>query len=103
MTNKSIQSKASNKSGASQSSGLTMTQMRLTKEEIEKDLSGEGRFDANAFIKMEKGGLPIDVSAVDIFSLTRHGRLTQVKQLLDLGVDPNSKDKYGNTLLIVAA
>jgi hypothetical protein len=50
--------------------------MRLTNDEIKDELQGEGRFDANAFIKMEKGGLPIDVSAVDIFSLTRHGRLT---------------------------
>ncbi|CDW73181.1 rel-associated pp40 [Stylonychia lemnae] len=45
----------------------------------------------------------IDVSSVDIFSLARHGRFQQLKKILELGVDPNSKDKFGNTILIVGA
>ena len=45
----------------------------------------------------------IDVASIDIFSLARHGRFQQLKQVLDLGVDPNSKDKYGNTLAIIGA
>ena len=45
----------------------------------------------------------IDVASIDIFSLARHGRFQQLKQVLDLGVDPNSKDKYGNSLAIIGA
>ncbi|TNV75415.1 hypothetical protein FGO68_gene15835 [Halteria grandinella] len=45
----------------------------------------------------------IDVSSIDIFSLARHGRFQQLKQVLELGVDPNSKDKYGNTIVIIGA
>ena len=45
----------------------------------------------------------IDVTSVDIFSLARHGRFPQLEQLLSMGVDPNSKDKYGNTILIIGA
>ena len=40
---------------------------------------------------------------MDIFSYARHNRLNQLKQILELGIDPNSKDKYGNTLLIIGA
>jgi ankyrin repeat protein len=43
------------------------------------------------------------VSSIDIFSLARHGRFQQLKQVLELGVDPNSKDKFGNTLLLIGA
>lgn len=45
----------------------------------------------------------MDISSVDIFSLTRHGRIQQVKKCLEIGVEPNSKDKDGNTILIIAA
>ena len=45
----------------------------------------------------------IDISSIDIFSLARHGKLNQLKQVLEYGIDPNSKDKFGNTLLIVGA
>ena len=38
----------------------------------------------------------------DIFSLTRHNRLEKVKALLAGGVDPDSRDEFGNTVLIVA-
>lgn len=45
----------------------------------------------------------IDVTSVDIFSLARHGRFPELEQLMQMGVDPNSKDKQGNTILIVGA
>ena len=45
----------------------------------------------------------VDISTVDIFSYARHGRINQLKQVLEFGIDPNSKDKYGNTLLIIGA
>lgn len=38
-----------------------------------------------------------------IFSLARHNRLAEVKGLLDQGIDPNVRDSYGNTVLIIAA
>jgi len=70
-----------------------------------KDLEKEGRYDTTQYMKMgeKQKHVPVDVSSIDIFSLTRHGSLNQVRLLLDEGVDPNSKDKYGNTILIVAA
>lgn len=45
----------------------------------------------------------VDVTSVDIFSLARHGRLKELRQVLEHGVDPNSKDRHGNTILIVGA
>ena len=45
----------------------------------------------------------IDLSTVDIFSLARRGRINLLKQMLEYGIDPNSKDKFGNTLIIIGA
>ena len=45
----------------------------------------------------------MDVSSVDIFSLARHGRFQNLKNILEMGVDPNSRDIFGNTLLIIGA
>ena len=45
----------------------------------------------------------VDVTSVDIFSLARHGRFPELEYLLQMGVDPNSKDKHGNTILIIGA
>ena len=45
----------------------------------------------------------MDITSVDVFSLARHNRLAELKAVLDHGVDPNSRDKAGNTILIVAA
>ena len=47
--------------------------------------------------------MEIDISTVDIFSYARHGRINQIKNVLEFGIDPNSKDKFGNTLLIIGA
>ena len=52
---------------------------------------------------MNKGDLGVDITSVDIFSLARHSRLAELKAVLEHGVDPNSRDKAGNTVLIVAA
>ena len=51
----------------------------------------------------QKDHYTVDVTSVDIFSLARHSRLKQLRQVLEHGVDPNSKDRYGNTILIVGA
>ena len=45
----------------------------------------------------------MDISSVDVFSLAWHGKFPQLEQLLTMGVDPNSKDMHGNTVLIVGA
>ncbi len=45
----------------------------------------------------------VDVTSVDLFSLARHGKFLQLKALLEEGVDPNSKDRFGNTIVIVGA
>ena len=45
----------------------------------------------------------VDITSVDIFSLARHGHTQELKAILEYGVDPNSKDKTGNTILIVGA
>ncbi len=45
----------------------------------------------------------MDISTIDIFSLARHGKVNQLKSILEFGIDPNSRDKFGNTLLIVGA
>lgn len=39
----------------------------------------------------------------DIFSLARHGRIKEIEDHFKRGIDPDSMDKYGNTLLIIAA
>ena len=51
---------------------------------------------------MNKAAVSIDITSVDIFSLARHGRMHELRAVLEHGVDPNSKDKSGNTVLIVA-
>jgi ankyrin repeat protein len=38
----------------------------------------------------------------EIFQSTRHGRASEVTQLLEKGVPVNVKDKFGNTILAVA-
>lgn len=39
----------------------------------------------------------------DIFSLARHGRYVELESLFLNGIDPDSKDSFGNTILIIAA
>ena len=51
----------------------------------------------------DEKALNIDISTVDIFSQARHGHIAELKSILEFGIDPNSKDKYGNTLLIIGA
>ena len=50
-----------------------------------------------------KHDLDVDISTVNVFSLARHGRLKELRAVLEYGVDPNSKDKHGNSILIVGA
>ena len=44
-----------------------------------------------------------DLREYDIFSLARHGRFEELESLFLKGVDPDSKDQFGNTILIVGA
>ena len=39
----------------------------------------------------------------DIFSYARHGHYKELEKLFLEGINPDSKDKFGNTLLIIAA
>jgi hypothetical protein len=39
---------------------------------------------------------------LDVFSLARHNRTSEVSALLDKGIPVDVKDKFGNTLLCVA-
>ena len=39
----------------------------------------------------------------DIFSYARHGHYKELEKLFLEGINPDSKDKYGNTLLIISA
>lgn len=41
-------------------------------------------------------------SVRDIFSLARHNRFDEVSELFDMGVPPDVRDQYGNTVLIIA-
>jgi ankyrin repeat protein len=43
------------------------------------------------------------IGEFDIFSLARHSRAVELENLLLKGVDPDSKDNNGNTILLVAA
>jgi len=47
--------------------------------------------------------ISVDVTSVDIFSLARFGKFQQLKKIFEMGVDPNSRDRFGNTILIVGA
>ena len=39
----------------------------------------------------------------DIFSYARHGHFKELEKLFLEGINPDSKDKFGNTLLIISA
>ncbi len=52
---------------------------------------------------MDENALQLDVSSIDIFSLARHGKISTLKHVFELGIDPNSRDMFGNTIIIVAA
>lgn len=65
-------------------------------------MGGAGPWDFTHYM-MNKAEMEIDISSVDVFSLARHSRLPELKAVLEHGVDPNSKDKSGNTIIIVAA
>jgi hypothetical protein len=43
-----------------------------------------------------------DATVEDVFSLTRHNKLTEVEELLDRGVPVNVRDRYGNSILSIA-
>jgi ankyrin repeat protein len=43
-----------------------------------------------------------DEQIVDLFSYARHNRLPKLRRLLDDGMDVETKDYAGNTILIVA-
>ena len=51
----------------------------------------------------QKRDFEIDITSVDVFSRARHGHIAELKACFEHGVDPNSKDKHGNTVLIVGA
>merc|ERR1719334_1610654 len=38
-----------------------------------------------------------------LFRCTRHGRYKEVRNMLEKGINPNTTDEYGNTILLVAA
>eukprot|EP01084_Bolivina_argentea_P187142 322424_1 len=38
-----------------------------------------------------------------LFRCTRHGRYKEVRNMLEKGINPNTIDEYGNTILLVAA
>ena len=65
-------------------------------------VGGPGGWDFTEYMH-NKTEIDIDITSVDIFSLARHGRLKELNAILAHGVDPNSKDKHGNTVLIVGA
>ena len=41
-----------------------------------------------------------DVASADIFSLANNGKTKTLQTALDMGIDPNSTDRNGNTILI---
>jgi len=44
-----------------------------------------------------------DITSADVFSLAMNGRIKQLKMALEMGIDPNSKDRNGNSLIILGA
>ena len=45
----------------------------------------------------------ISFTDVNVFSLARHGHFLELEEILRAGLDPNSRDEKGNTILIMAA
>ena len=91
------------------------------KEKINKKLSSNKFFNSNnkksleenlviekksKNIKInEKGNLDylLSLCNYDIFSFARHGHYKELEKLFLEGINPDSKDKFGNTLLIISA
>ena len=67
-----------------------------TKEKIEKD-------DSNKGYSKENLEYLLSLCKYDIFSFARHGHYKELEKLFLEGISPDSKDKYGNTLLIISA
>ena len=65
-------------------------------------IGGPGQWDYTEYL-YNKHKYEVDVTSVDIFSLARHGHREELNAVLNHGVDPNSKDKFGNTVLMVGA
>ena len=53
----------------------------------------------------EEGNLDylLSLCNYDIFSFARHGHYKEIEKLFLEGINPDSKDKFGNTLLIISA
>ena len=85
-----------NDSASEDSQGM---KLNLSRKEFAAE---EGAWGVGDYVA-KKDLYTVDVTSVDIFSLARHGRLKELRQVLDHGVDPNSKDRHGNTILIVGA
>lgn len=85
------------------SSGSDATDTGSEQHEAKKDyVGGPGGWDFAEYMH-QKGNYEIDITSVDVFSLARHGHIQELRAVLEHGVDPNSKDKQGNTVLIVGA
>lgn len=85
------------------SSGSDATETGSEQHEAKKDfIGGPGGWDFTEYMH-QKSDYEIDITSVDVFSLARHGHFHELKAVLEHGVDPNSKDKQGNTILIVGA
>lgn len=52
---------------------------------------------------MSLGESTQDFDDIDIFSLARHGRYGRLKEALEAGIDVESRDDSGNTILLIGA
>ena len=89
------------KSNKKMSSNITNSK---NKKILEENLVIEKNKNNNTKIN-EEGNLDylLSLCNYDIFSYARHGHYKELEKLFLEGINPDSKDKFGNTLLIISA
>ena len=95
--------KEKNKEKSNKKMSLNILNNSNNKNILEENLFIEKKSNNNKI--NEEGNLDylLSLCNYDIFSFARHGHYKELEKLFLEGINPDSKDKFGNTLLIISA